>query len=106
MEPIRIEGLEPRDRTSARRGSDRDPSADFEDILREVEGDLDRLEQLAEDAQRVASEEGPVDPESFRDAVRESEEALRSALRIRSRLLGAYRATGGEAHDRAPGASA
>ena len=55
--------------------------------------DLDRLERLTEDARRVASEEGPEDPESFREAVRESEEALRSARRIRSRLLGAYRAT-------------
>jgi hypothetical protein len=92
-EPIRIEGLEPQHRPSARRRPDREAPVDFEEMLREVEGDLDRLERLAEDARRAASEEGPVDPESFREAVRESAEALRSARRIRSRLLGAYRAT-------------
>ena len=93
MDSIQIEGLGPLDRSSARRRPARETSADFEEILREVDQDLDRLERLAEDARRAASEEGPVDPESFRDAVRESAEALRSARRIRSRLLGAYRAT-------------
>jgi hypothetical protein len=66
---------------------------DFEDVLRDVDRDLDELERLSRDARRAASDEGPSDPEAFREAVRESEEALRSARRIRSRLLGAYRAT-------------
>ncbi len=92
MEPLRIESME-RGPLAARRASDRENGPDFEEVLREVDEDLVQLRRLAEDAQRAASDDGPEDPESFRAVVRESEEALRSARRIRSRLLGAYRAT-------------
>ncbi len=65
--------------------------------VQEVDQDLGRLEQMTEDARRVAADDGPADPEMFREAVRESEAALRSAHSIRSRLLGAYKATQGRA---------
>ncbi len=95
MDPVRINETSRAEvaRPGARAKTGNGP--DFEDVLREVDQDLDRLQALAEDARRVASDEGPEDPESFREAVRDSEEALKSARRIRSRLLGAYRATQG-----------
>jgi hypothetical protein len=92
MEPVRIESCDGAE-LAARRSAEPEDGADFEAVLREVDEDLVRLRRLAEDARRVASDDGPEDPEVFREAVRESAEALRSARRIRSRLLGAYRAT-------------
>jgi hypothetical protein len=93
MEPIRAEGPGPLEAPRRPPPSGAEPG-DFEAALREVDADLGELERLAADARRVASDE-VVDPERFRDAVRDSEEALHSARRIRSRLLGAYRATMG-----------
>jgi flagellar hook-basal body complex protein FliE len=99
MEHFRIESTNGPRPAAPRKGAARvdDGSPDFEEVLREVDQDLGRLERLAEDARRVAADDGPADPEMFREAVRESEAALRSAHRIRSRLLGAYQATQGRA---------
>jgi hypothetical protein len=97
MEQLRIEAPDSPQPVAPRRAVPRTggDSPDFEEVLREVDQDLGRLERLMEDAQRVASDEAPADPETFREAVRESEAALRSAHRIRSRLIGAYQATQG-----------
>jgi len=92
MDPVRIECLDGGERAARRSAPPRD-GPDFEAVLREVDEDLDRMRRCAEDARRVASDDGPEDPDQFREAVRESAEALRTARRIRSRLLGAYRAT-------------
>ena len=95
MDPVRIDETGRAEVARSRSRPDVGSGPAFEDVLREVDQDLHRLQALAEDAHRVASDEGPEDPESFREAVRDSEEALRSARKIRSRLLGAYRVTEG-----------
>ena len=99
MEHFRITSTNGPQPAAPRKGTPRvaDGTPDFEEVLREVDQDLGHLERLAEDARRVAAEDGPADPELFREAVRESEAALKSAHRIRSRLLGAYQATQGRA---------
>jgi len=97
MDPVRINETSRVEVAPKRARAEAGGGPAFEDVLREVDQDLDRLQALANDAHRVASDEGPGDPESFREAVRDSEEALKSARRIRSRLLGAYQATQGGA---------